>query len=189
MSNVEKNANVEKNVNVVEMPVTDQAVTVALEMMNTALSAGQEHKQTFVASSGLDEMEASLKEATKKYMHENGFSSCPISLAGMELATSYKADEIPKLIAQRIKALCDCHKTKGSYVIVTSDLSEMAVCQRKTGKRDWMLEVQKALTTISKNTTSYFEKDGTEVRASNPVEYSIENRLKKSGKLLIHFHS
>ena len=181
------NVVVEKNV--VELNVADHAATVAAGMMSVASEAGSEHEQVFVASSGLDEMEASLREATRKYMNENGFSSCPISLSGMELASSYKADTIPKLIAQRIKALCDCHKTKGSYVVVTSDLSEKAVCQRKTGKRDWMLEVQKALTTIAKGTTSHFEKDGTEVKASNPVEYSIENRLKKSGKLLIHFHS
>ena len=53
-----------------EMNVADQAATIAAGMINVAMEAGSEHEQVFIASSGLDAMEASVREATKKYMKE-----------------------------------------------------------------------------------------------------------------------
>ena len=189
---MEKNSVAEKNVSVVESEVVysinDQAMTVVAGMQAVASEIAEVAEQSFVASTGLDELEQDVKEATIRYMRENGFSSCPISLKGMELALNVKADYIPRTIAQRIKALCDCHATGKSYKIKVSDLPEYAVCSRK-GEKDWRKEVAKAISIIMTNTTTYFEKNGTEVKASNPVLFSIENKLKKSDSLFLHFHT
>ena len=168
--------------------VADQAETIVAGMLNVVGEVAEVAEQTFIASTGIDALEASVKAATIQYMRENGFSSCPISLKGMELALNVKADVIPRTIATRIKALCDCHSTGKSYKIKVSDLAEHAVCSRK-GEKDWRKEIAKAISIIMTNTSSYFEKNGTEVKASNPVLFSIENKLKKADSLFIHFHT
>ena len=185
---MEKNLIETEAVESVVFTVEDQAATIVAGMQNVASEISEVAEQTFVASTGLDELEQNVKEATIKYMKENGFSTCPMSLKGMELALNVKADYIPRTIAQRIKALCDCHASGKSYKIKVSDLPEHAVCSRK-GEKDWRKEVSKAISLIMTNTTSYFEKNGTEVKASNPVLFSIENKLKKADSLFVHFHT
>ena len=180
--------NVVENVNEVMFNVEDQAMTVVAGMQAVASEVAEVAEQSFIASTGIDELEASVKEATIKYMRDNGFSTCPFTLKGIELALNVKADHIPRTIAQRIKALCDCHASGKSYKIKVRDLPEHAVCSRK-GEKDWRKEVAKALSTIMANTSSYFEKNGTEVKASNPVLLSIENKLKKADSLFVHFHT
>ena len=175
-------------VETVSFDVNDQAATVVAGMINVASEVAEVAEQSFVASTGIDELEASVKEATIKYMKENGFSSCPISLKGMELALNVKADYIPRTIAQRVKALCDCHATGKSYKIKVSDLPDHAITTRK-GEKDWRKEVAKAISIIMTGTTSHYEKNGNKVEASNPVLFSIENKLKKSDSLFLHFHT
>ena len=166
----------------------DQAETVFSGLIAVADSDSEVAGQSLVASTGIDELEASVREATRLYMRENGFSSCPLSLKGMELLNNNKADYIPRTIASRIKARCDCHATGKSYKIKVSDLPEYAVTSRK-GERDWRMEVSKAISVIMKNTQSYYEKNGNLVEASNPVLFSIENKLKKADSLFLHFHT
>ena len=186
MSNVIENENVVE-VEVVNFSLSDQAQTVFSGMQNLANEVGEQYEQSFIASTGLDEQEASVKEETARYMKENGFASCPFSLAGIALIHNVKADAIPRTIASRIKALCDFHLDGKSYKVKISDLADMAVCDRK-GKKDWRKEVVKAIAIIQKNTTSHFEKNGTEVRATNPVLFSIENKVNKADSLLVHFN-
>ena len=174
--------------NEVVFSVTDQAQTVVVGLTALADDVSEVAEQSFIASTGIDALEASVKEATVKYMKENGFSACPMSLSGMELLHNTKADYIPRTIAQRIKARCDCHATGKSYKIKVSDLPEYAVTSRK-GERDWRKEVAKAVAIIMTNTQSYYEKNGTLVEASNPVLFSIENKLKKADSLFLHFHT
>ena len=184
----------EKNIIVSEViesdvfSIEDQAQTVVAGLTTLADDVSEVAEQSFIASTGIDELEASVKEATVKYMKENGFSACPMSLKGMELLHNTKADYIPRTIAQRIKARCDCHATGKSYKIKVSDLPEHAITTRK-GERDWKKEVAKAVSIIMTNTQSFYEKNGTLVEASNPVLFSIENKLKKSDSLFLHFHT
>ena len=111
----------------VTFPVTDQAKTTFIGLTTAADDASEVAEQTFIASTGIDALEESVREATRQYMRENGFSCCPMSLSGMELLHNTKADYIPRAIAQRIKARCDCHATGKSYKIKVSDLPEYAV--------------------------------------------------------------
>ena len=184
MSNVIENENAVEEVN---FSLSDQAQTVFSGMKNLASEVGEQYEQNFEACTGLDEQEASVKEETARYMKENGFASCPFSLAGIALMHNVKADAIPRTIALRIKALCDFHLDGKSYKVKISDLADMAVCDRK-GKKDWRKEVVKAIAIIQRGTTSHFEKNGTEIKAANPVLFSIENKVNKADSLFVHFH-
>ena len=178
----EESKNMEQNQN--QNNIADQAKTVIAGFTSVNTDHGSLLEQGFIVDD-FDKQEKNLRDAILKQMDESGLARC---IGTPEMLKRAHENSVLGVASRTILSLCKCHKKNGSYLLhrILDDAAPHTSANRKTGKVDVPKAVASALAKLMTGTTDHYEKDGTFVKASNPVKFSIEKR-RNANQWVLHF--
>lgn len=181
-NNNEENKSMEQNQN--QNSIADQAKTAIAGFTSVNTDHGSLLEQGFIIDD-FDKQEKNLREAILKQMDESGLARC---IGTPEMMKRAQENSVLGVVSRTILSLCKCHKKNGSYLLhrILDDATPHTSANRKTGKVDVPKAVASALAKLMAGTADHYEKDGTFVKASNPVNFSIEKR-RNANQWVLHF--
>lgn len=176
----EESKNMEQNQN----SIADQAKTAIVGFTSVNTDHGALLEQGFIVDD-FDKQEKSLRNEILRQMDESGLARC---IGTPEMMKRAQENSVLGVVSRTILSLCKCHKKNGSYLLhrILEDAAPHTSANRKTGKVDVPKAVASALAKLMNGTVDHYEKDGTFVKASNPVNFSIEKR-RNANQWVLHF--
>jgi len=134
----------------------------------------------------IDDAKPQLNEAVLKVMASKGLVQCKGTVAMYD-----RADEqsVVGVVARTLLKLCSCHSKGGSYRLhrLLDDCKPFAKVNRNTGAIDVPKAIRSAFAVLMHGTEAYYDSDGTLVKASDPVNFTIE-KVKNVDQWIIHFN-